>query len=61
MTTTDTTLWEYNAVTGYWSPGRSCTAETAQGWLECWQKDRPAGHVVLSRRRPSEPPARQAA
>lgn len=50
-------LWEYNAITGLWRYGRSVTPETAEAWLALWQQSRPAGHVVLARRRPRRMPS----
>lgn len=55
------TLWEYNAVTGYWRHGRECEPDTAARWLEIWQRDRPAGHVVLAKRRPRAAPRKEIA
>jgi hypothetical protein len=49
-------IWVYNPITGYWQFGRDATPDTAQQWLAIWQQDRPAGHVVVAKRRPNKKP-----
>jgi hypothetical protein len=51
-----TTLWQYNAVTGYWkSIHRELELAVAQQYLAIFQKDEPRTLFVLSRRRPPYP------
>jgi len=51
-------LWKYNRVTGYWDHQRGCAPETAQQWLEVFQRDEPQESFKLSRKRPSNKPLR---
>jgi hypothetical protein len=46
------TLWKFNPITGFWRAERACEPETAQQWLELFQKDAPQDHFVLSRLTP---------
>jgi len=49
-------LWKYNKITGYWNLERQCAAETADQWLEVFQKDEPDEIFKLSLRKPSGRP-----
>jgi hypothetical protein len=52
------TLWKYNKRTGYWEHQRECELETAQRWLEVFQKDEPEELFKLSKNKPKLPPSR---
>lgn len=49
-------LWKFNRITGYWSPVRSVTDETAPKWLAIFQRDEPSEYFTISARRPSHNP-----
>ena len=51
--TESTSLWRFNPVTGYWHPERACDRDSAQKWLEIYQKDEPEAVFKLSKRRPT--------
>jgi hypothetical protein len=56
-----TPLWRFNPVTGIWVHERTCFEETQQQWLDQFRRDEPGVHFVLSRRKPTHTPSKEAA
>ena len=51
-------LWRYNPITGCWRIERMCKPDTAQQWLEMFQKDEPGAYFALSRFSPRFDPTK---
>lgn len=49
-------LWSYNAITGYWKHERGVTSENAAEWLRVYQSDSPDKHFKISTSKPKHSP-----
>lgn len=52
----NSTLWRFNSITGYWKAERTVSTDTAQSWLEIFKADEPKAVFKLSKNRPDEVP-----
>jgi len=50
-------LWKFNKVTGLWVPQRTVTWETADKWLDIYQRDEPGEMFKVSFNKPRKPQA----
>jgi hypothetical protein len=48
-------LWKRNSRTGIWEHQRAVTPETADQWLQQFQRDEPDAQFVVSKNKPSDP------
>lgn len=50
-------LWKFGRITGLWRAERTVTPETADQWLDKFQRDEPDETFVVSKNKPSRAPA----